>query len=246
LRFAGNTLDGNWPDRHNESVATEDLAQLNLDVYDTRRGLWNPEHDDIEVPDGWGFLPAGDTFVTRTVQASGTYWVKWRPRGKKGRRRLGVWAPVEVIAQARAKAAETEEERARRRLQGARSRERQEDRYRKEFADAVREFLRFAPEHAELADRIAEATALHAAEVGSGRVGRTRTIEMTERATLAARAYIRHHHTTYEDELWNQASNGIWDDEFLYRQVKREAQNAVDRFLEQHRESPEQPPGVPD
>ncbi|MGH9064996.1 MAG: DUF2293 domain-containing protein [Acidimicrobiales bacterium] len=51
------------------------------------------------------------------------------------------------------------------------------------------------------------------AEVGSGRVGRTRTLSVHERAALAARAPIRHRCTYYEDRL----ANGVWDDEYLYR-----------------------------
>lgn len=68
--------------------------------------------------------------------------------------------------------------------------------------------------------------------VGSGRVGRTRTIGVEERAALAARAYIRHRCTSYEDDL---ADTAVWDDEFLYREVKAAAQQAVDDFLASHR-----------
>lgn len=49
-----------------------DVRALNLDVYDTREGLWNPEHGSVDLPEGWEFLPAGDTFVTRRVNAAGT------------------------------------------------------------------------------------------------------------------------------------------------------------------------------
>lgn len=49
---------------------------------------------------------------------------------------------------------------------------------------------------------------------------------------MAARAYIRHRLTSYEVELVDQE---VWDEEFLYRQVKRSAQEAVDQFLAEHR-----------
>lgn len=49
---------------------------------------------------------------------------------------------------------------------------------------------------------------------------------------LAARAYLRHNLTSYEDEL---VDHGVWDDEFLDRDVKRSAQEAVDRFLTERR-----------
>jgi len=29
------------------------IAGLQLDVYDTRQGWWNPEHGDVEIPNGW-------------------------------------------------------------------------------------------------------------------------------------------------------------------------------------------------
>lgn len=218
-------------------VTEVDLTRLHLDVYDTREGPWNPEHGELEIPDGWDFLAAGDAFVTRSVKAAGTYWVAWRPRGRnrQHRRRLGLWAPRVAIEQARAKAGATETERARRRVHGARSRERREAAYREELADAIRRFLEFPPQRAELADEIAEAAAAQTAVVGSGRVGRTRTLSLDERAALAARAYIRHHLTGYHDALDDLATEDSWDDEYLYRQIKAEAQHDVDEFLAKHR-----------
>jgi len=218
-------------------VTEVDLTRLHLDVYDTREGPWNPEHGDLEIPDDWDFLAAGDAFVTRTVKAAGTYWVAWRPRGRnrQHRRRLGLWAPRVAIEQARAKAGATETERARRRAQAARSRERREAAYREELADAIRRFLEFPPQRAELADEIAEAAAAQTAVVGTGRVGRTRTLSLDERAALAARAYIRHHLTGYHDALDDLATEDSWDDEYLYRQIKAEAQHDVDEFLAKHR-----------
>ena len=214
-----------------------DLTRLHLDVYDTREGPWNPEHGELEIPDGWKFLASGDAFVTRTVKAAGIYWVAWQPRGRnrQHRRRLGLWAPQVAIEQARAEASATEPERARRRIQGARARERREAAYREELADAIRRFLEFPPERAELADEIAEAAAAQTAVVGSGRVGRTRTLSLDQRAALAARAYIRHHLTGYHDALDDLATEESWDDEYMYRQIKADAQHAVDEFLAKHR-----------
>jgi hypothetical protein len=58
-----------------------DLTRLQLDVYMTRQGPWNPDHGDLEIPESWDFLPSGDAFVTRRVKATGTFWMAWRPRG---------------------------------------------------------------------------------------------------------------------------------------------------------------------
>jgi hypothetical protein len=50
-----------------------DLTGLDLDVYDTRDGPWTPDPGDIVIPAGWKVLPAGDSFITRTVKAAGRY-----------------------------------------------------------------------------------------------------------------------------------------------------------------------------
>jgi hypothetical protein len=215
-----------------------DLAGQQLDVYMTREGPWNPEHGDIEIPEDWDFLPSGHAFVTRRVKAAGTFWVAWRPRARNRphRRRLGLWAPNAAIEEAWAEAAATEEQRAKQRERGARARVRQEVTYRHELSEAIRRFLAFAPEHNELADDIASEAALRAAVVGSGRVGRTRTLSLDERAALAARALIRHRYTRYEDDLVDAAIEDPWDEDFWYREIKAEAQRAVDDFLDEHRE----------
>jgi hypothetical protein len=220
------------------------IAQLQLDVYMTREGPWNPERGDIEIPKDWDFLPSGDAFVTRRVKAAGTFWVAWRPRGRNRphRRRLGLWAPKAAIQQAWAEAAATEEQRAKQRERGAKSRERQEIVYRDELAEAIRRFLAFAPEYSELAEEIAADAATRAAVVGSGRVGRTRTLSLDERAALGARALIRHRYTNYEDDLFDASMEDPWDEEFWYREVKADAQLAVDDFLDQHRKKGEVPP----
>ncbi len=134
--------------------------------------------------------------------------------------------------------AATEDKRAQQRVYGARSRERQEAAHRCELEDAVRRFLAFAPDHRALGDEIAEAVARHAGEVGSGRVGRTRTLSLEERASLAARALIRHQYTSYEDDLDDAPMGDSWDEEFWYREFKAEAQRAVDDFLDRHRKAP--------
>lgn len=211
-----------------------DLFDEHLDVYDTRAGLWNPDHGEIEIPEGWELLPSGDALLTRRVKATGPYWVAWKPRSRQRRHRrlIGVLAPKEAIEAARAAAEETAEKRAEARRHGAASRARAEDRYRLDLQAAIIAFLGFADAHRSLADKIAAEASERAAAVGSGRVGRTRTIDLDRRAELAARAYIRHHLTSHEEDLIEQE---VWDDGFLYREVKRSAQQAVDDFLTRHR-----------
>lgn len=216
-------------------MAEVDLTALNIDAYDTKTGPWNPDHGDIEIPDDWDFLPSGDTFVNRRVTQGGVYWIEWRPRSRRRghRRRIGLWAPAQAIAAAEAARDETAEQRTKARAQAASTRARAESRYEDELRRAILEFLAFDPHHEALAEEIAGTAAARAAVVGSGRVGRTRTIMLEERAALAARAHIRHHHTNYHDELDTIAVE--WDDEYLYRRVKRPANEAVDEFLARHR-----------
>jgi hypothetical protein len=59
-------------------MSEEEITRLQLDVYMTRKGPWNPERGEIEIPDDWEFLPSGDSFLTRQVTAAGTYWVAIR------------------------------------------------------------------------------------------------------------------------------------------------------------------------
>jgi uncharacterized protein DUF2293 len=218
-------------------VAEVDLTQLHLDVYDTRDGPWNPEHGALTVPEGWEFLPSGDAFITRTVKAAGVYWVAWRPRGRNRphRRKLGLWAPTDAIEKARAAAEQGASRRARGREQGVRQRARAEDRYRADLAVAVVDYLAFHTAHHELAAKIADGAALQAAAVSSGRVGRTRTLSLQERAALAARAWMRHRYTDYEDRLETAYGDDFLLDELAYRQAKATANQAVDDFIAAHR-----------
>jgi hypothetical protein len=214
-----------------------DLGQEHLDVYDTRQGPWNPDHGAVEIPADWDLIPTGDAFMTRTVKAAGVYWYAWKPRTRtrRHRRLAGLWAPRTVIEEAATQASKTAAERANRREASAQHRARAEERYRGELATAIRAFLNFAPEHTALAEAIAVDASERAAVVGSGRVGRTRKLAVEERAALAARAYVRHRHTNYEDALDAVAFEQGWDDEYLYRGIKAEANEVVDHFLERHR-----------
>jgi hypothetical protein len=221
-------------------VADEDPAQQNLDVYDSREVFWHPELGELALPDGWELLPAGDAFLTRRVKAAGLYWTLWLPRsrGHDHRRKIGLLAPADVIAASRAEAVMTEERRARQRLVGARQRDRTEAGYRAEFAAAVEGWLAFAPEHRTLAAEIAHGAAEQAAVVGSGRVGRTKTLSLDERAALAARAFIRHHHTDYEEILDDVDPFGGDIERAEYQVIKQRAHMAVDSFLAAHRRTP--------
>jgi hypothetical protein len=216
---------------------SEDRTGEHLDIYDTRNGWWNPDLGEVELPDGWELLPRGDTFVTRRVKAAGKYWLVWSPRtrNRPHRTAIGLLAPTTAINEARGAAEATAEQRARRRTASTTYHDRHEERYRKELAAAIVTYLDFAPKHALLADQIAERAAARAGEVGSGRVGRTRLLSLDERAKLAARADIRHNHTSYEQDLDDVSEGDLVGDAWLYREIKSTAHVAVDDFIDLHR-----------
>jgi Uncharacterized conserved protein (DUF2293) len=226
-----------------EMVADVDLTRLHLEVYDTKVGLWHPEFRELTQPDGWEFLPAGDAFVTRRVKAAGVYWVVFRPKGRREhRRQLGLIAPAATIASAHTAADATAARREIERVASTRQRAKNEAAYRTEFEDAVMQWLRFSPANAAVASDIAHGAVDRAAVVGSGRVGRTKTLSLEDRAALAARAFIRHRYTDYEDQLF--AGELIESDQDMdadivevgnYREIKRAAHRQVDAFLEKHR-----------
>lgn len=226
-----------------DMVADGDPTPEHLEVYDTKSGLWHPQLGELTQPDGWSFLPAGDAFVTRRVKAAGVYWVLFRPRGRRAhRRQLGLLAPADAIASAQIEAVTTASRREHERVAGTRQRNKSEATYRDEFEDAVMQWLNFSSEHATMASEIARGAADRAAVVGSGRVGRTKTLTIEDRAALAARAFIRHRYTDYEDQLLSlelSAFDQDIDADIIevgeYPEIKQAAHRAVDAFLDDHR-----------
>jgi hypothetical protein len=154
----------------------------------------------LEAPADWSLLLPGDAALTRRVKAAGPTWTVQEKKGRKIFSR-GIWAPTDRIEAIRA---ELEMERAtesyakRRAADGVR-REKKQTAYVEDFRGAVLSFLAFAPAHAELAERLAEAVAEHATPVGSGTVARTQRIPIEQRAESAVIAWLRHQTTAYEN-----------------------------------------------
>lgn len=137
--------------------------------------------------------------LTRRVKAAGPVWTVQEKRGNKVFSR-GIWAPSSRIAQIRA---EVERERqdpayGKRLAAGRARRAVAQQEYAEDFTAAVQQFLAFAPNHAELAARLAAAIAAHATPVGSGTVARTQRIPIEERAAAAVIAWLRHQTTGYD------------------------------------------------
>jgi len=244
--------------KHNRS---KDRSVTNLRVYSAKDDpdrWWSPDHEGLlDTPQGWLFLPSGDAFITRRVKALGPHWTVLRKR-KGYTTTLGLLAPSENIETATRISHETIVKRMAERAVASRYRKVREIRYSKELEKAILEYLDFAPEHKALGARIAKEATSRAAEVGTGRVGRTRLLTIHEKARLAARAHIRHNHTTYERRLERASTGRNWVtdegldreegpldgdglsfeiDEETHREIKGLAEDEVDEFLKVHQDS---------
>ena len=154
---------------------------------------------EVRVPADWELLAPGDAALTRRVKQEGPSWTVSEKRGRKvfGR---GVWAPAERIARLRAEiAAERASPTYAMKLAAGRARAAlAQVAYVEDFRGAVLHFLRFAPVHAAVADRMATAITAHATPVGSGTVARTVRIPLEQRAAAAVIAWLRHQTSGYD------------------------------------------------
>jgi len=194
---------------------------------------WCQNYRNIKIPRGWAFLPAGDSFTTRMVKAIGSHWLEVKA-AKGYTRKFGIWAPEKNIDAAIKLAQETQEQRQNKRIVSRKQREKQETRYRDQFAEAVYTYLDFAPGYKKLARKISQETVERTTVVGSERVGRTKKLTLEDRAALAICTYIHHNHTKYDDNL---ASPELILDphSHLYHEIRSEAEEKVDEFLDKHR-----------
>src|ERR1700691_1019235 len=161
-------------------------------VRDTRGQILN-------VPDGWVLLPPGDAALTRRVKAAGDHWVVQEKKGRKVFSK-GVWAPAATIERIRAglDAERSTESFAKKKEADARRRDKAQAEYVEDFLGAVRSFLAFHGNYADLAERMARAVTDHATPVGSGTVARTKRIPVEQRAETAVIAWMRHKTTGYD------------------------------------------------
>ncbi|ATB30675.1 DUF2293 domain-containing protein [Melittangium boletus] len=183
----------------------------------------------LSVPAGWALLPPGDAGLTRRVKAAGPSWTVVEKKGRKVFSK-GVWAPEAHITAAQA-ALESERATpayAKRREADVRRREREQAEYEVDFANAVLNFLRFAPSFQPHAKLLAVAVAAHATPVGSGTVARTERIPIERRAEAAVIAWMRHQTTAY-DNLSIARVKGA------RREVRRELAEVSRAVLDLHR-----------
>src|SRR5580698_954786 len=123
----------------------------------------------LTVPDGWILLPPGDAALTRRAKAVGDHWVVAEKKGRKIFSR-GIWTSAATIERIRAdlEAERATDSFAKKKEADARRRDKAQAEYVEDFLGAVRSFLAFHGNYADLADRMARAVTDHATPVGSG------------------------------------------------------------------------------
>ena len=155
--------------------------------------------EELTLPEGWKFLAAGDSGLTRKVKSMG---VHWQEQIKRGRRVFaqGVWTSAENIERAKAEVAATRAtpQYKKKKESDRRRRDTKQQHYVGEFHSAIVDFLDFAPVHRALAEKIGHAVATHATPIGSGTVARTTRIPIEKRAEAAVIAWMRHQTTGYD------------------------------------------------
>lgn len=153
----------------------------------------------LTPPEDWGFLPAGDAALTKSVKAMGETWLV---QVRKGKRLIskGIWANEAniLLSQKKIKGKRSTPEYSKRRERDFARREAKQKAYAKEFCAEVVSFLDFHSRYQNEAKLVAKKVAAHATPIGSGTVARTELIPVQKRAEAAVIAWMRHQTTSYE------------------------------------------------
>lgn len=145
---------------------------------------------------GLEFLPSGDVALTRRAQKHAQRWapvLEWKRRRKRYERQGIIVEPAAIQAATAACTTDATTREAKREVDRHR-RERDDQTYRAEFAQAIRQLFPSCPAG------VPEEVAGHACEKHSGRVGRCAAAkDFSEKAiTLAVVAHVRHLETGYD------------------------------------------------
>ncbi|KUI63259.1 hypothetical protein VP1G_10404 [Cytospora mali] len=141
-----------------------------------------------KLPSGYSFVPKGNVFTTgncrrRTQAANRAVYMVFEHGDKK--KQIGIGVPTKIYLQVQFDERNTRAERAS-------NVQKKDETIAKEFAKAImKEFPRIP---ANVVPRVLE----KALEKGKDKVGRTSTLDISRKAILAVRAYIRHQHTEYD------------------------------------------------
>lgn len=172
------------------------------------------------------FLGSGDAALTRRAKKHSKLWavVVRFSRARKRYERQGLLVEEDALAKAEEECLADSGLREARRVRDEERRMREDEVLAREMEARLKEMFPGCPSGE------AKAIAQHASIRGSGRVGRSaagRNLE-EEALRLAAIAFIRHRHTTYDDLLMNgmdraSARQSVWDkiEETLQRWSKR-------------------------
>ncbi len=194
----------------------------------------------VSLPQGWAFVPSGDSALTRRLKAACPQ--AWTVVKRLGKREcaIGLCAPAALAESLKQELAQEREspEYQRKREAQRKSRQRQQREYQGEFLEAVRHFLSFAPRWKELEKTLALAVTSQSTPVGSGTVARTQRIPLEERAKAAVIAWMRHQTTEY-DRTWIPPVAG------KRREVRRTLARESLRLLENYRLGRDAPPACP-
>lgn len=120
------------------------------------------------------------------------------------------------------------------------SEQRQAARQRKQDRDTEQFFAAIMAEFPSMPESEAKSVAHRACQVGSGRVGRTRTIPTEVAVELAVRAHVRHMYTDYDDYL-NEKMLHAFDREErddIRAEARDFVRSEIDRILVEWRISP--------
>lgn len=144
-------------------------------------------------------LPSGDAAITRRAKKYSKRWavvVRWSTARKRFERQ-GLLVEPQAIGQAEDESQNDAEQRKKQRAHGAAARQRDDEKYVRQFAEAVRRQYPSCPPQEEFA------IARHACTRNSGRVGRKQAARELESTAIrsAVIAHIRHVHTNYDERI---------------------------------------------
>jgi hypothetical protein len=161
-----------------------------------RKGLWS-YGDTVDIPEDFVEVESGDAYVTRHVKLrSKVVYCRMKKSKRQGFSKvIGILAPPQIIEEVLADARQTKAMRKARSATAAAYRSRKETALNKVRIELLKQTLPSIPDGD--ANQIVE----RAFEVGSGRVGRTSSLNDDEQLHAATIAHIRHCHTDYEELL---------------------------------------------
>jgi hypothetical protein len=149
----------------------------------------------FDLPSEMVVVLAGDAALTRLLKPIAACELMQKVYKTHPSRRIGLLVWPSDLKAARKRLAETHSRREKTRLHAQKRRQEKEGEYKTKFREEVLRLYPAIPK--DDLDGVVEL----ATEVGSGRVGRSQKLSLTDKVELAVRARIRHMYTEYEEKL---------------------------------------------